>query len=210
MLDLMQRVEIYLPIPLSTENLQKMVELLNEFSLPRAVLDFEQHSFVAWNSKFLEHTDFSENEMRSSRPEDLLTLADSPLPLFERGEGQTVQYLTCTARRPFGAESAPGYVVKSNSKFGYVMLDLFELSTAEFEQGRSVGRQEERDRIARLFHEEVSSPMIAALFLIETAKSELHEAALPQAEAVSKASDILTDVTEKIVKAIDQPDHNQQ
>jgi signal transduction histidine kinase len=89
------------------------------------------------------------------------------------------------------------------------MLDLFEPSTAEFEQGRSVGRQEERDRIARLFHEEVSSPMMAALFLIETAKSELDEAALPQAEAVSKASEILTEVTEKIVKAIDEPDPNQ-
>ena len=182
---------------------------LNEFSLPRAVLDFEQHSFVAWNSKFLELTGFSENEMRTSRPEDLLTFGDSPLPLFERSEGKTVQYFVCTARRPFGAEPAPGYVVKSNSKFGYVMLDLFEPSTAEFEQGRSVGRQEERDRIARLFHEEVSSPMMAALFLIETAKSELDEAALPQAEAVSKASEILTEVTEKIVKAIDEPDPNQ-
>jgi hypothetical protein len=31
--------------------------------------------------------------------------------------------------------------------------------------------------------------MVAALFLIETAKSELEEAGLPQAEAVSKASD---------------------
>ena len=48
--------------------------------------------------------------------------------------------------------------------------------------------------------------MIAALFLIETAKSELHEADLPQKEAVAQASDILTDVAEKIVKVIDEPD----
>jgi len=61
--------------------------------------------------------------------------------------------------------------VKSDSKFGYVMLDLFDPSTATFEQGRSVGRQEERERIARAFHDEVSSSMIAALFLIETAKT---------------------------------------
>jgi hypothetical protein len=186
------------------------MELLNEFSLPRAVLDFEEHSFVAWNSKFLEHTGFSENEVKSSKPEDLLTLGNSPLPLLEGREGQRAQYFTCTARRPFGADPAPGYLVKPNSKFGYVMLNLFEPTTAEFEQGRSVGRQEERDRIAQLFHEEVSSPMIAALFLIETAKSELDEANLPQAEAVSKASDILTEVTEKIVKAIDEPDPNQR
>jgi len=186
------------------------VTLLNEFSLARAVVDFEQHSFVAWNSKFLEHTRFTENEVKSSKPEDLLTFGDSPLPLFELREGQTVQYLSCTARRPFGAEPAPGYVVKSNSKLGYVMLDLFAPLTAEFEQGRSVGRQEERDRIARLFHEEVSSSMLAALFLIETAKTELEEADLPQKEVVTQAAAILTDVTEKIVKVIDEPDPNQR
>jgi hypothetical protein len=199
-----------LGIALSTENLQQLVTLLNEFSLPRAVVDFEQHSFVAWNSKFLEHTRFTENEMKSSKPEDLLTLGVSPLPLFEPREAQTVQYLSCTARRPFGAEPAPGYVVKSNSKLGYVMLDLFAPSTAEFEQGRGVGRQEQRDRIARLFHEEISSSMIAALFLIETAKSELEEADLPQKEVVAQAAAILTDVTEKIVKVIDEPDPNQR
>jgi hypothetical protein len=148
-------------------------------------------------------------QQASSRPEDLLTFGDSPLPLFEPREGQTVEYLTCTARRPFGADPAPGYVVKSDSKLGYVMLDLFDPATAEFEQGRSVGRQEEHERIARAFHGEVSSSMIAALFLVETAKSELDEANLPQAEAVSKASDILTEVTEKIVRVIEQPDLNQ-
>ena len=40
--------------------------------------------------------------------------------------------------------------------------------------------------------------MIATLFLIETAKSELQESGLPKAETVSKASDILTETTEKI------------
>jgi ABC-type molybdate transport system ATPase subunit len=50
---------------------------------------------------------------------------------------------------------------------------------------------------SRPFHEEVSSSMIAALFLIETAKSELEEVGLPQAEAVSKASDILAETTQK-------------
>jgi signal transduction histidine kinase len=186
------------------------VELLNEFSLPRAVVDFGRHSFVAWNSKFLEYTGFNGNEMKSSKPEDLLTFGDSPLPLFEPHEAQSVRYFTCIARRPFGADPARGYVVQSDSELGYVMLDLFEPSTAEFEQGRSAGRQEERERIARAFHEEVSSSMIAALFLIETAKSELDEAGSPQAEAVSKASDILTEVTEKIVRVIDEPDSNQR
>src|SRR5258705_4531572 len=50
--------------------------------------------------------------------------------------------------------------------------------------------EEEQNRIIEAYHEEMSSLMIAVLFLIETAKSELQESGLPKAETVSKASDI--------------------
>jgi hypothetical protein len=46
----------------------------------------------------------------------------------------------------------------------------------------------------------------AALFPIETAKSEIEEAGLPQAEGGSKASDILAETTEKIVQVIGEAD----
>ena len=72
------------------------------------------------------------------------------------------------------------------------MLDVFDSSAAQFEQGRNAGREEERNRVIRTFHEEVSSSIIAALFLIETVKSELEDAGLPQAEAISKASECRT------------------
>ena len=71
-------------------------------------------------------------------------------------------------------------------------------------------REEEHNRVVKVFHEEVSSSIIAALFLIETAKSELEDAGLPQAEAVSKASDILTKTTEKIAHVIAGEDRNSE
>ena len=89
------------------------------------------------------------------------------------------------------------------------MLEVFE-SSAQFEQGQNAGREEERNRVIQAFHEEVSSSMIAALFLIETAKSELEDVGLPHAEAVSKASDILTETTEKIADVLKAPDRNSQ
>jgi signal transduction histidine kinase len=90
------------------------------------------------------------------------------------------------------------------------MLDVFDSSSAQFEQGRIAGREEERNRVIKAFHEEVSSSIIAALFLVETAKSELEDAGLPQAEAVSKASDILTKTTEKIADVIREADRTSQ
>ena len=90
------------------------------------------------------------------------------------------------------------------------MLDVSDSTTAQFEQGRIAGREEERNRIIKAYDEEVASSMIAALFLIETAKSELEEAGLPQAETVSKASDKLAETTEKIAEVLSNANGNSQ
>ena len=134
-----------------------------------------------------------------------MTFGDSWFPLSDE-KAQTVEYIACAAKRPFGADSAPGFAVRSRGEIGYVMLDVFDSSSAQFEQGRNVGHEEERNRVIKAFHEEVSSSMIAALFLIETAKSELEEAGLPEAGAVSKASDILAETTEKLAHVIEGAD----
>ena len=139
--------------------------------------------------------------MKNSKSEQLLTLGDSWFPISDDRGGQA-EYAACAAKRPFGGDPAPGFVVRSHGNIGYVMLDVFDSSSAQFEQGHHAGREAERNRIVKAFHEEVSSSIIAALFLIETAKSQLEEAGLPQAEAVSKASDILSETTEKIGQII--------
>ena len=173
-------------------------------------MNFEHDSFVAWNPRFLEHTGFSENEVKTSKAGELLTFGESWFPLSDEREGQTVEYSACAANRPFGGDPAPGFAVRSHGKIGYIMLDVFDSSSVQFEQGRNVGQEEERSRVVKTFHEEVSSSMIAALFLIEAAKSELEEAGLPQAEAVSKASDILAETTEKIAHVMGEADRNSE
>ena len=97
-------------IDLSTQNLQELCTVLNEFALPRAIVDFERHSFVAWNPRFLEHTGFSEDEMKTSRAEELLTFGESWFPLSDE-KGQGVEYIACAARRPFGGDPAPGFAM---------------------------------------------------------------------------------------------------
>jgi hypothetical protein len=208
LLDLLESAEIYSGIDLSTQNLQEFCAVLDEFALPRAIVDFERHSFVAWNRRFLERTGYSEDEVRSARPEEFFTFGESWFPLSDEKEGQTVEFISSNARRALRGDPAPGYVVRSQGKIGYVMLDAFDLPSVPFEQGRIAGREEERNRIVKAYHEEVSSSMIAALFLIEAAKSELNEAGLPQTEAVSKASESLTEATEKIVDVLSDASGN--
>jgi hypothetical protein len=79
---------------------------VNEFALPRAIVDFERHSFVAWNPRFLEHVGFSEEKMKISKPEEMLAFDESWFPLPEEREEWPVEYILCAARRPFGADPA--------------------------------------------------------------------------------------------------------
>jgi hypothetical protein len=53
---------------------------------------------VAWNPRFLEHTGFSEDEIKTSKAEELLTFGESWFPLSNEGEEQTVEYIACAAR----------------------------------------------------------------------------------------------------------------
>lgn len=165
---------------------------------------------MAWNQSFLERTGYSEDELKSANLEELLTLSGSWFPLSDEREGQKVEYASCAAKRPLSAGEVPGHAIRAQDKFGYVMLEITDSPSAQFEQGRIVGREEERNRIRTAFHEEVSSSIIAALFLVEMAKSELRKVESPQAEAVSKASDILTEATEKIADVIGEPDRNSE
>jgi len=62
-----------------------------------------------------------------------------------------------------------------------------------------------------MFHDEVSSTMLAVLFAIESAKDELEAQNLPQAETVAKASELLQEVVEKISEVLeDKKDSSQQ
>lgn len=188
--------------------MQEFCAILDEFALPRAIIDFERHCFVAWNQRFLAQTGYSAGEIESAKLEDLLKFGESWFPLSEEEQGRTVEYVSCVAKRPFGADPSPGYVVRSQEKIGYVMLDISDSPSTQFEQGRVAGGEEERNRIRIAFHEEVSTPMVAALFMIEEAKRELEEAGLPQAEIVSKASEVLTEATEKIGQVLGESDRN--
>jgi len=98
------------------KNLQQLCQVLNEFALPRAIVDFERHSFVAWNPRILEPYGLFPRRNETSKAEELLTFDASWFPLSDEREGQTVEYIACLARRPFGAGPAPGFAVRSHGK----------------------------------------------------------------------------------------------
>ena len=51
---------------MEADEMEKLCRYLNEFSLPRAVVDFAEENFVAWNRTFLARTGYSEERNSSS------------------------------------------------------------------------------------------------------------------------------------------------
>jgi hypothetical protein len=54
-----------------------------------------------------------------------------------------------------------------------------------------------------MFHDEVSSGMLGALFKIQLAKEKLESADLPEVEPVAQASELLSEAVEKIGEVLE-------
>jgi signal transduction histidine kinase len=184
--------------------LQQISTWLNESLVPRAIADFDRRLFIAWNTTFLERTGYSEDRVRVIRPEEIIVLGEVRFPLTSGSDHQFAEFITCAVRTTLQPAAVPGHVVKSLGGLGYLMIhDTESFASAEFEQGRLVGQEEERARIVRMFHDEVSSTMLAALFAVESAKSLLGTPNSPPAESIAKASDLLSEAVDKISQVLE-------
>ena len=187
--------------------LQELSSWIRNSSLPRAIADFSNQRFIAWNTAFLERTGYSEGRIKAIKPEEIIVLSDSRFPLPSDNDQFSAEFTVCAVKTTSPSAALAGHVVRSVGRFGYLMLRDGEYNSAEFEQGRLIGQQEERARIVKSFHDEVSSTMMAALFAVESAKNTLEEQNLPASESLEKASESLSEAVEKIADVLeDQKD----
>jgi hypothetical protein len=184
--------------------MQKLCDSLNQFALPRAIVDFNTQRFVVWNARFLARTRYSDEEIKTLDPGKAILLGDSVSLPPDEGNNPTAEFVALAVRVPTKAAAVAGHLVRSKGNFGYLMLHDIEPSTStKFEQGRLVGQEQERQRIVQTFHQEVSSGMLGALFRIELAKEKLESADLPEAEPVAQASELLSEAVEKIGEVLE-------
>ena len=115
----------------------------------------------------------------------------------------SAEFIACAVKTTSGSAALPAHVVKAAGRFGYLMVHDAESDSVEFEQGLFVGQQEERARIIKLFHDEVSSTMMAALFALESAKNALEAQNLPAIQALEKASELLSEAVEKTADVLE-------
>jgi hypothetical protein len=83
------------------------------------------------------------------------------------------------------------------------MPDLEDGDSDAFEQGRVIGRQEERAKIKRIFHDPVSPELSAALLTLAHAEKELKAKHAPEADQLAQVRRLIDKAIEKIVTSLD-------
>jgi signal transduction histidine kinase len=181
------------------DEMEKLCRHLDEFALPRAIVDFAAERFIAWNKTFLARTGYSEDDIRILKPADIIIEAESGFVLNEVENGPETQFYAVAIRAADHEAAVPGHVVKSEENLGYLRLEVLEPTVStKFQQGQLVGREEEHMRIAEAFHQELSSDLLAAVFKIHLVKEKLQNAGSPQAQQITEASEILSETIKKI------------
>jgi signal transduction histidine kinase len=181
--------------------LQRLCEKLDEFGLARAIADFNSGHFVGWNKTFLQQTGYSVSEIQVLNPDDLIVQGISTFPSTRNGD--PTEFRACAIRGVSEPRVFPGFVAKSSQNLAYVMLQPNSSQSLVFEQMELAAQEKERLRITTMFHDEVSSPILAAIFAIAIAKDELESNPTPKNENLERASDLLSGALEKMGEVLD-------
>ena len=133
-------------------------------------MDFDLKCFVAWNNRFLARTGYSAEEIKSIQPEKIVIENEGRFTNRQEGDNPGAEFVPVAVRTPKANAAQPGHLVRSRRNLGYLMLNEGSIASNEFEEGRLVGKEQERMRIVRMFQEEISSEMLGAVFKIHQAK----------------------------------------
>jgi hypothetical protein len=186
------------------EELLQLCGNLEQFGLPRAIVDFDKNRFIAWNKSFVEQTGYSDSEIRQVSPKHIVLQGTSNFPLSKENEADGAEFSAGAVRTATEERVVPAYVAKSKANLGYVMLQPVELATGpDAEMGEVVGQEKERIRIMKAFHDEVSSPILGAIFAIAKAKNELEVKDSAEPKDLEKASSLLSNALEKMGEALE-------
>jgi hypothetical protein len=146
------------------ESIISACKVMDTLGLPRAVADFGSDCFIFANRAFLRVAGIKE-EMLPSLP--LSTVVELHVGSVAWNTGQLI---------PISVESYDqGFIIRGHAVFGdsglvYLMVPLFGDPSADFELGRSVGKEQERQRLSRYVNERLMPELKTAISSIETAR----------------------------------------
>jgi hypothetical protein len=150
------------------ESIISACKVMDTLGLPRAVADFGSDRFIFANSAFLRVAGIKEEMLPSLTLSTIVTIHVGSVAW---NTGQLI---------PISVESYDeGFIIRGHAVFAengliYLMVPLFGDPSADFELGRSVGKEQERQRLSRYVYERLVPELKTAISSIQAARGHLH------------------------------------
>jgi hypothetical protein len=146
------------------ESIISACKVMDTLGLPRAVADFGSDRFIFAHSAFLRAAGIKEEMLPELALSDIVKMHVGSVAW---NTGQLI---------PISVESYDqGFIIRGHAVFGdqgllYLMVPLFGDPSADFELGRSVGKEQERQRLSRYVYERLVPELKSAIASIEAAR----------------------------------------
>ena len=185
------------------ESIISACEVMDTLGLPRAVADFGSDRFIFANNAFLRVAGIKEEMLPS------LTLSEIVKIHVGSVAWNTGQLI------PISVESYDeGFIIRGHAVFAengliYLMVPLFGDPSADFELGRSVGKEQERQRLSRYVYERLVPELKTAISSIEAARrhmqDEQEESEAEFEKIVQDLNGLLQATREELLQEPEQP-----
>jgi hypothetical protein len=149
------------------ESIISACKVMDTLGLPRAVADFGSDRFIFANGAFLRVAGIKEEMLPSLT---LSTIVKIHVGSVAWNTGQLI---------PISVESYDeGFIIRGHAVFAdsgliYLMVPLFGDPSADFELGRSVGKEQERQRLSRYVYERLVPELKTAISSMQAARRHL-------------------------------------
>jgi hypothetical protein len=117
---------------------------------------------------------------------------------------QALGLVSCVVRIADAERFLTGHASIGDDGSVYIMPDPEDGTSDTFEQGRIIGRQEERAKIKRIYHDAVSPELSAALLTLAEAEKGLKAKHAPDADELAKVRHLIDKAIEKIVASLER------
>jgi uncharacterized protein YmfQ (DUF2313 family) len=176
---------------------------LDKFCIPAALIEQSTHRLLLANDSFRETMDPNGSLDWETLSRDRISIE----PAADSGETEGQMGCRCTCRVTKSALSRQGQSFPDADGLLLVLLASWEESQGrdEYETGRVIGRQMERQRVRQLFHRSISPDILAAAFAAEALVHQAGKADARRAEQVQTLSHRLAELLAKLQSALEAP-----
>ena len=183
-------------------DLRQLCFALNDFGLPRAIGHVTERRLLLCNEIFVHQARLAGAELKDAEIELSVDLVQASTTHSE------LALIPFALKVPGLGKTFLGHTVKRNDGYLLMMLDLTpgDVLLRHFWQGRVLGQEEEKQRLAQIIHDSFSPHLLAALFLIHGIQEHLEKRYPEEAKQLAKVAELLNETIQRLAAGVSSSD----